>query len=194
MLMSGFTDPVIASQSAFRSVMDALARPGRIVTLNAHVEGPAPLSRGTAAIALTLFDHDTPVWIDTPDAADAVEWLRFHTAAPLVADPRDCAFAIVTDAACLPAFERFNLGNHEYPDQSTTIIVQVAALQGGPALHLTGPGIQSQASIGPTPLPADMIERLAGNRSLFPRGIDLVLVSGNDVVALPRSVRAAGGQ
>ena len=46
---------------------------------------PAAMMRGTAAIALTLFDHDTPIWLDgrmsaTPDVA---KWLKFHTSAPV---------------------------------------------------------------------------------------------------------------
>jgi alpha-D-ribose 1-methylphosphonate 5-triphosphate synthase subunit PhnH len=192
MLMSGFADPVISSQSAFRSVMDAFAHPGRIITLTAGAEGPAPLSPGTAAIALTLFDQDTPVWIDAPDAAQAAEWLLFHTAAPIATGPKDCAFAIVTDSGRLPAFDCFNPGSHEYPDQSTTVIVQVESLIQGSAIHLTGPGIKIRESIGPEPLPAGMAGRLALNHSLFPCGIDLIFVSGNDVVALPRSVRAIG--
>jgi alpha-D-ribose 1-methylphosphonate 5-triphosphate synthase subunit PhnH len=38
------------------------------------------------------------------------------------------------------------------------------------------------------PLPADLPRRLAANRALFPRGIDLLLVTGSRVAALPRSV------
>jgi alpha-D-ribose 1-methylphosphonate 5-triphosphate synthase subunit PhnH len=35
----------------------------------------------------------------------------------------------------------------------------------------------------------DLLDRLALNASLFPRGIDLVLVSGESIVALPRTTR-----
>lgn len=192
MLMSGFTDPVIGAQSTFRSVMDALAHPGRIVALTTQTEGPPPLLQGTAAIALTLFDHDTPVWIDTPDVVEAADWLRFHTTAPVVTDPGNCLFAIVTDSRRLLPFDRFDLGCDDYPDRSATIIVQVDSLNLGPVIRLAGPGIQIHESIAPEPLPLDMPERLAANRSLFPRGVDLLFVSGSGVVALPRSVRAIG--
>jgi alpha-D-ribose 1-methylphosphonate 5-triphosphate synthase subunit PhnH len=33
------------------------------------------------------------------------------------------------------------------------------------------------------------VERLHANRELFPRGIDLVLIAGERVTALPRSIR-----
>jgi alpha-D-ribose 1-methylphosphonate 5-triphosphate synthase subunit PhnH len=35
----------------------------------------------------------------------------------------------------------------------------------------------------------DFAKRLRANRELFPRGVDLVLVAGAQVAALPRSVR-----
>jgi alpha-D-ribose 1-methylphosphonate 5-triphosphate synthase subunit PhnH len=41
------------------------------------------------------------------------------------------------------------------------------------------------------PLPADMLARLADNRALFPCGVDLILVTADEVAALPRSVRLA---
>jgi len=59
-LPAGFADKVTAAQSTFRAVMDAMARPGRICRVEAALPAPAPLMPAVAAIALTLFDHDTP--------------------------------------------------------------------------------------------------------------------------------------
>jgi alpha-D-ribose 1-methylphosphonate 5-triphosphate synthase subunit PhnH len=36
-------------------------------------------------------------------------------------------------------------------------------------------------------LPSDFIERMQANSALFPRGVDLLLVCGNALAALPRS-------
>ena len=89
---------------------------------------PHPLTGEAAAIALALFDHDTPVWLDAALAAapDVAAWLRFRTGAPIVTEPDAAAFALVCDPRGLPPFEEFNLGTAEYPDRSTTIILQVA--------------------------------------------------------------------
>jgi alpha-D-ribose 1-methylphosphonate 5-triphosphate synthase subunit PhnH len=194
MPMPGFADPVIAAQSAFRAVMDAFARPGRIVALSAPLDGPKPLARGTAAIALTLFDHDSPVWIDAADHGEVAEWIRFHTGAPMVANANACSFAVITDAAELPAFDRFNAGTDEYPDRSATLIIQVDTLEQGPPIHVSGPGIRDQQMIAPAPVPADLAERLTLNRELFPRGLDLLFVCDDRMVGLPRSVRVNGGR
>src|SRR5258708_15561303 len=63
-LPAGFADKVLSAQSTFRSVMDAMARPGSVARIVATTGAPAVMMRGTAAIALTLFDHDTPIWLD----------------------------------------------------------------------------------------------------------------------------------
>ena len=55
---------VFAAQSVFRKVMDATARPGSIHSVAPVGGAPALLAPAAAAIALTLFDHDTPVWLD----------------------------------------------------------------------------------------------------------------------------------
>ena len=45
--------------------------PARVQRIVAAAGTPAAMMRGTAAIALTLFDHDTPVWLDAPMSGDA---------------------------------------------------------------------------------------------------------------------------
>ena len=69
-LPAGFADKVLSAQSTFRSVMDAMARPGSVQRISAVAGTPAAMMRGTAAIALTLFDHDTPVWLDPAMSRD----------------------------------------------------------------------------------------------------------------------------
>jgi alpha-D-ribose 1-methylphosphonate 5-triphosphate synthase subunit PhnH len=191
MISAAFTDPVLQAQSTFRAILDALARPGTVQPLGEAVDAPAPLSAGAAAAALTLCDHDTPVWLDGGLRAndDVEQWLRFHCGCPLVENPRDAAFALVRDIENLPPFEAFNLGTAEYPDRSTTIVLQVESLTGGTELTLQGPGICGRTSFCAEPSPADLAERLTANRALFPRGVDLLLVTASAVAGLPRSVR-----
>ncbi len=192
-LAGGLADPVFESQRIFRGVLDALSRPGRIVDLGAPAQAPEPLTAGTAAILATLADDTTPVWLDPAAAAGAAPaWVGFQTGAPIVAGPEDAVLAVVADAGAMPAFADFALGTAEYPDRSATLIVQVAALDGGPLLVLAGPGIKGTSAIAPTGLPADFVARMGANRALFPRGIDLFLVAGSRIAGLPRSVVVRG--
>ena len=190
-LPAGFADKVLSAQSTFRSVMDALARPGSVARIVATTGAPAVMMRGSAAIALTLFDHDTPLWLDPlmSETSEVTKWLKFHTGAPVIADSSICSFALVGDARALPALDRFAFGSNEYPDRSTTLILQVESLTQGSVLELRGPGIDGVAMLQATIQPTDLFERLAINAALFPRGIDVVLVHDDAIVAIPRTTR-----
>jgi alpha-D-ribose 1-methylphosphonate 5-triphosphate synthase subunit PhnH len=189
MLAPGFSNPVLASQAVFRTVMEAMARPGSIAEIDVAVTPPAPLGIAAAALALTLLDFETPVWLD-PMLAAAPEvdgWLKFHTGAPRTADPASAAFAFITEPAAIPGFDAFSLGSIEYPDCSTTLVLEVETLTERDAFRLSGPGIKGSRSLAAAPLPADFAERVAANRALFPRGVDVVLTCGRRLAALPRS-------
>jgi alpha-D-ribose 1-methylphosphonate 5-triphosphate synthase subunit PhnH len=196
-MSAGFADKVLSAQSTFRSVMDAMARPGSVQQAVASVGTPGPMMQGTSAIALTLFDHDTPIWLDRrmSETAEVAKWLKFHSGAPVVEDSSICSFALIGDGAALPDLARFAMGSNEYPDRSTTLIVQVESLRHGRTYNLCGPGIDGAATLRATIAPQDLFQRLEINETLFPRGIDVVLVSGEAIVAIPRTTRlvARGG-
>lgn len=194
-LPAGFADKVLSAQSTFRSVMDATARPGSIQRIASQAGAPDAMMCGTAAIALTLFDHDTPVWLDgrMSATADVAKWLKFHTSAPIVSDSSTAGFALVGDPHGLPSLDRFAFGSNEYPDRSTTLILQVESLSDGPAIELRGPGIDGTVTLRASIQPQDLFERLAVNAALFPRGIDVVLVHDDAIVAIPRTTRLVRG-
>jgi alpha-D-ribose 1-methylphosphonate 5-triphosphate synthase subunit PhnH len=192
-LPAGFADKVLSAQSTFRLVMDAIARPGSVARIVAAVGTPAAMMHGTAAIALTLFDHDTPVWLDPAmsEAPEVTKWLKFHTGAPVISDCALCSFALIGEPAALSALDRFAFGSNEYPDRSTTLILQVESLTKGQNFELCGPGIDGSAVLQASIQPVDLFKRLAVNAALFPRGIDVVLVAGDAIVAIPRTTRLA---
>ena len=192
MLAPAFNDPALASQAVFRTVMEAMTRTGLPRPRTARLTPPAPLSVTAAAVALTLLDYETPFWLDQGLAGGEVAaWLKFHTGAPLTENPAQAALAFISDPAAMPDFETFAQGSNEYPDRSSTLVVQVARLDQGERLALSGPGIACRRSFAAAPLPQDFRARLAANRELFPRGVDLILVSADAVAALPRSLRVA---
>jgi alpha-D-ribose 1-methylphosphonate 5-triphosphate synthase subunit PhnH len=190
-LEAGFSDPVLGAQSSFRAIMDALARPGTTQALAFPATPPAPLTAELAAIALTLLDHDTPVWLDPAllESDGASDWLAFHTGAPVTTDPAGAALALVTTTDLLPSLERFAQGTDEYPDRSTTVVLAVPSFGGGAALKLRGPGVKDSVTIAPRGLPADFASQRAENRARFPRGVDLLLAAPGAVLGLPRTTR-----
>ncbi|MDQ6434596.1 phosphonate C-P lyase system protein PhnH [Mesorhizobium sp. LHD-90] len=191
MLEGGFAEPVLEAQATFRAVMDAMARPARAVKTGSRAAPPAPLTPLAGAIACTLMDADTPVWLDPRlSGSEAVRvWLGFHTGVRFAAAPTDAAFALIGDASDMPPFDRFAQGTQEYPDRSATLILQLDSLEGGAPLTFRGSGIKGEATIAPHGLPADFAAQWGENTRRFPRGVDLVLTAGDRLIGLPRSAR-----
>ncbi|MER2635427.1 MAG: phosphonate C-P lyase system protein PhnH [Rhizobiaceae bacterium] len=187
----GFSDPVFDSQAVFAAIMNAFARPGTVADLNGRASAPAPLADAAAAFLAALADFDTPVWLDvTLRAAPGLrEWIAFQTGAPLTDTPDAAAFAVFSGAAGLTAMERFAIGTPAYPDRAATLVVQVEALAGGAPLTLSGPGIETTATIAPRGLPERFATLWTRNNALFPLGVDLLLVSGSRALALTRTTR-----
>jgi alpha-D-ribose 1-methylphosphonate 5-triphosphate synthase subunit PhnH len=188
-LLPGFGDVVHDSHRVFRATMNALARPGTIHPLGALPPSPAPLNSGAAALILALADHETPIWLDETLAGsvDVAAYFRFHTGAPLTKSPEYATFAVVSDGLRLPPLETFSGGTLEYPDRSTTVVVQVSHLASAGGWQLTGPGIDGSASLDAGPLPTCFPAMMTINRSRFPRGVDLLLATQSHMAGLPRT-------
>lgn len=193
-LAGGFNDPVFQGQAVFRQVMDAMARPGTLKTLSDDAGAPAPLGAAAGALALTLLDHDTPVWLSANLQKSATPgWLSFHTGAPLAQEKVEARFAFVGAGATLPSFGLFSAGTQDYPDRSATLIIEIAGFEGPSALKLTGPGIAGGRTIHPQGLPEGFLRQWADNHVLFPRGVDVVLTADNRFLCLPRTTRISAG-
>jgi len=191
----GFGDPVFDAHHVFRSAMMALARPGSIHRLTADLRPPAPLTRGLAALALSLCDFETLVWLDDHLAAsaDVVSFLRFHTGARFVDNRQQATFAFVGDADHLRDLQGFSIGTLEYPDRSTTLVIGVCHLliDTISGLVLTGPGIEGDVRLDAGPAITRLKSCFIDNHNLFPRGIDAIFVAGDKIAAVPRSTQIA---
>lgn len=168
------------AQRIFRTVLDALARPGTVTRLPV-VDGFA------AALAplLALADLDTPVCVlDTdPGAASA-------TGAPPVelGAARLVAALRPVTAAELAAVRT---GTAAAPEDAALVTLAVPDLHGGPAFGLTGPGTGTGARLAVAGLPDGWVAARAV--AAFPAGADLLFVDPDGrCVGLPRSTRVEG--
>ncbi|MGN6127363.1 MAG: phosphonate C-P lyase system protein PhnH [Humibacter sp.] len=214
----GFADPTRDAQSAFRALLDALAHPTRDYPLAGPAEPPAGLGRGLAAVALTVLDEDSTVWLGAlAEDQEVVAWLDFHTGSRRVADVAEADFAFATPATA-PTLSALRLGTDEAPHLSTTLVLDVrpgvagaqiteGAADDAPRFVAEGPGINGRAElIAPwvaawragrdrvAAQDADGSEFLAewrANGALFPRGADVLIVGEDSVSALPRTTRLA---
>ncbi|MEL6451173.1 MAG: phosphonate C-P lyase system protein PhnH [Pseudomonadota bacterium] len=181
-LAGGFADPPQQAANAFRSLMQAMARPGTIYDLAGAVP-PAPVSVAAGTALMTLCDPDTGVHLTGDCNSAAVrDWIAFHTGAPIV-DAAQASFVLGSwadlDLGALP------LGTSEYPDRSATVIVEMPALTPTGAT-LRGPGIKDTATLN---LP-DLVA-FQRNAALFPLGLDFMFTCGAQIAALPRSTKVS---
>ena len=186
-MRAGLADPVLDAQGIFRSVLDALAHPGRVVTVPSALEPPAPLGPATAAVCLTLLDFETPLWLDpAARTPEVLEYLRFHCGVPICQSPRRRAFAVLADAApsafrsdaFRPAAMSIRTGR---PRSSS----RPARSSEGVGRRLTGPGIDGERRLDLEGVSGRFWDMLRENQALFPRGIDVLVTAG------PRAGRAA---
>jgi alpha-D-ribose 1-methylphosphonate 5-triphosphate synthase subunit PhnH len=184
----GLPDPVQDAQVIFRGVMNAFARPGTIADLGRPLGAPAPLIPAAAAFLAALADLETPIWLEDCSEA-AASWLTFQTGAPFAKEPEAARFAVCSAEAELSRWQRFPVGTAAYPDRSATLLLPVRSWSGGHPLTLIGPGIETSRLIAPAGLPEGFLGAMAANAALFPCGLDLLLVCGMEIMALPRTTR-----
>jgi alpha-D-ribose 1-methylphosphonate 5-triphosphate synthase subunit PhnH len=185
---AGFADPAIDAAAVFRTLLEAMARPGRIERLPIALAAPPSLGVEAAQLCLTLCDLDTPLWIDQAYAGEAsTAYLRFHAGCPVVSAIEDAAFLLVAPANVPQALQRCRIGTAEYPDRSATLIVPLESMRDRGGVRLAGPGIKTEHRLAITPEPHDFWPALIANHQRFPLGADCFLVAPAQVVGLPRS-------
>jgi alpha-D-ribose 1-methylphosphonate 5-triphosphate synthase subunit PhnH len=173
---------------AFRAVLASFSTPATPVTVMAASDAPAPLLPTAATVLLTLADFQTPIWLSPNLNVDAVrKYLRFHTGAPLTTVAMDAAFAVLTAEETKDGLPIFNLGSHEYPDRSTTLIIQVADFSHGPLVAVSGPGLELPPRLTVAGASEILWRSIHNNNSLFPIGNDFMFASPTEITALPRS-------
>lgn len=179
----------IDSSRNFRAILDAMAKPGHAVPFDPRVDAPAPLLAGAATIVQTLCDFQSPIWL-APEFAtgDISRFIKFHTGAPIIEDLALASFGIVQASATMPSLSLFSQGTHEYPDRSTTLIMQVDSFTRN-SVVLSGPGLKEPVSFGAHGLDPDFWQLMITNNQQYPLGVDVIFVSASAIACCPRSTR-----
>ncbi|MDR2800825.1 MAG: phosphonate C-P lyase system protein PhnH [Desulfovibrio sp.] len=209
-ILPGFSTPVHDAQHCFRALLEAVSRPGKPVCLNVlppvsslGASVPDSCLSGLVAVALTLCDADTPVWLDVClDTPAMRQHLRFHCGCSIVSDPGAASFALIGNAETMPRFTSFFPGEPEYPDRSATLIIAARFTAAERGCLVSGPGISPARNpqglpFCPGGLPVWFWEEWTVNRDGYPLGVDVIFVDSSPsdgnfvcIAGLPRSVSA----
>lgn len=171
-----YTPAEARSRETFLALMWALSYPGRSKRL--------PTSSPYADIGAALLDLETSFY--TPDA-DVQATLR-HTGARLLPSQRAAYhFYPTLTADHVDELKTASVGTMLYPDQAATLIIGCVFGQGS-ALDLSGAGIPGSQAITVSGVPP-LFWTLRQTMRRYPLGWDIFLVSGQDVIGIPRSVQ-----
>ena len=183
--------------------MSALARPSPIPSLDAQAvfrarDGCAGAARhaqaarerarrrrrrcrpAAAAVALTLLDYETPVWLDAALARRAGRRAIGCASTPARRSRRRRTRLPSRSSPIRPARRpstRFALGTPDYPDRSTTLVLQVEALVRRRAAAPDRAGHRRHAHVRGRAAAGRLRRR--GSPPIarcFPRGVDLLFV------------------
>jgi len=193
----GFTDATSQSQVVFRSALDAMARPGTSIYLApaSLVSASTPGSAAAASVLLALLDQDCTLWLSpTLAAGPAAAWLRFHTGCQLEEDCSKADFVWAASIAELPPLKRLKQGSAEYPDQSTSCVIDVngwhaAGVSDADAVTLRGPGVRDVLTLSVNGMDASFVLQHHAMQEHAPCGVDIFFCSGDALMGFPRSVR-----
>jgi alpha-D-ribose 1-methylphosphonate 5-triphosphate synthase subunit PhnH len=176
----------LMQQRIFRKIMTAFAYPGSVVSLVFETRD------GQEAVGLVLaalLDGETTL-ADVQWLLSELNWERLEVKKT---DPDQARFLLAKGSAA-PAFTP-SLGTLEEPEGGATIILNVDKLGEGLELDLDGPGIEPPKTLLVKGLNSAWLQAREDWVSSFPLGVDILLVDGNSVAALPRTthVTVAGG-
>lgn len=179
-----------ASQRCFRSLLDALARPGRVGSLDGPVGIPPAL-----VPALALADVDVTTHVLTR-RGDDVDWQGvLTTATGAVAAELEQAELVVALRPPTPDEVRsLRRGRADAPELGARLSLSCHRFGAGVALGFRGPGVADVEHLVVEGLEPEVFEAVAAANRRFPAGIDTFLVTDDLAVAgIPRSTELTVG-
>lgn len=169
-------------QRIFRNLLEAFARPGQVRDLTPWLGETNALQ----AVLATLMDGDVTL-ADPHGLLTRRDWSLLQARRSV---PEEARY-IVADGGCTPDFDP-NLGTLESPEFGATLLLKVKAVDSGPELSLTGPGIKNRVSLCCLGLNPGWLDKRARWTSHFPLGVDMLIADHARIVALPRTTQIMG--
>jgi alpha-D-ribose 1-methylphosphonate 5-triphosphate synthase subunit PhnH len=182
------------NQKNYRSLLQAMSRPGRIFRLeavNAAVPFAAPLS-----VAESLLDPEVSLCVMGAGPAQALQAILVAATRARAESRESADFVFVCGGQSQGAVREVKRGRLEFPEEGATLVYcmdsRPACASGRFHIRLTGPGIAGTGGIAPEMLgvPVEEFQELAAVNADYPLGVDAFFVRPTgEVMALPRSTR-----
>jgi alpha-D-ribose 1-methylphosphonate 5-triphosphate synthase subunit PhnH len=187
----GSKNPMLGSYQTFRTILKAMSHPGQLVKIKSKAYVPELLNKASAAVCLTMLDHEIPLWTDLSWSSSAFNWFQSQCGCSLVTEPCMAHFALITQPAFMPPLSHFKIGDDQRPGNAATLIIQVERFNGHQAKVLYGAGIKTTTYFAPTNIPAKFWEEWQLQTSLLPLGVDAFFTCDDILAALPRTTHVS---
>ncbi len=184
-------DEVFEAQEHFRLIMDAMAKPGSIKTLDSEITVYEGFSKASALIGFALLDSNTSFYQNYDENLD--QYLILNTSSS-PKSPENADFLFLKESNIeLEAIEEAAIGEPEYPEKGAFLIIEVSkisdeAFSKSLELILKGPGVKGSKSIHVGGLKTKVLEAIQEKNMEYPLGVDTILTdSSGTLVCIPRS-------
>jgi alpha-D-ribose 1-methylphosphonate 5-triphosphate synthase subunit PhnH len=208
-------DEVFDGQKHYRSILDSMARPGKINRLEpvrlepvrlepvrlepVRLETPPGLNTASALVAFALMDADSTFDVVNMPHGEG-PYLSSNTNARRT-EVEDAHFIFARANEAPDFLDAADCGSLLYPDTSATLILQVGHAAATPLpdawrLTLEGPGIHGRTDLYVQGVNTDLLLALQARNAEFPLGLDAILTFVDSMgapcaAALPRTTRVA---
>jgi len=181
-------DVIFDSQRIFRYLLDAMANPGRAITLPVIGIKPPAANMYPLLLLMTLLDHEVSFCV-LDNGTQVTEYLKTNTGSK-ESKLENSDFILVYGGSSHGLIQGARVGTLEYPDESATVIYDAGSIGdcgGDVLLELSGPGIADKRVIGASGIEQNEIEDVLAVRD-YPLGLDLIFSDkAGRIVCIPRS-------
>ncbi len=199
------------STVTFRSLLDSLARPGKITMLEhphwldtppLYSASSTPVNIYALAAMMTLLDKEVTfiiaahnTWLSTQEAL--VQWVTLRSGSS-VASPEGATFALFCGGKSDGLLPQLNVGTLAEPEGSATAFYCVEQIgntarvytdeENSEKLLLSGPGIKDTSTLYVDGLEREALRSILAMRQGYPLGVDIFLIDAvGRCVGLPRT-------
>lgn len=184
-------DPVFDAQRHYRIMLDCMARPGKLNSLDdVAIDPPMDWSIAATLVGFTLLNADVSVHF-LPDEAEMKHYMVHHTS--VLKNSLDQADFVFLKGNSAVDLEMIKTGALEFPEEGATLVIQLKNLSrdsilNAPGIRLNGPGVEQPVDIYLEGIPTGILKQLQGINEGYPIGLDCFFVDEqNQLMGLPRS-------
>lgn len=191
-------DFVFDSQRVFRSLLQAMANPGRIESIRREAETFTEDYGTLLALGCTLLDNEEKMFVEkNPILAESLHNLTLCREGML--EEADYVFlsSEMNDGSLAAVFEKVKHGTYADPQRSATLLVYCESVDGADEMVLSGPGVDGTLTVGVSPYVKKVIALRDAAHMEYPLGVELVFCDASGaMMAVPRLVKtvAEGGE